>query len=381
MMRADVGAYDVLFLADCRSIRPLRNAVTDSAVAPLYERGRHLDGRVTFTTTNGAAYAYRASTFAAFAPARLLERYSMITPLLHNYECKMLRRCRGAAALTVVVLLLSVSPSLKAQVNAPCSSIMGSWCLRISEKEKQLVHDTEPEWMKPLMWDLGITRNDYYRNMPTLELSNIAAAGSPDILKFQMTIGDTRFHFSDAFLGVAALLGESTQDEYDLTSSISPDGHLLTVNIQKQAGTGGLAPGDLVRFRIDLNVDAGLPDPPFYMFPDFRTVLFDMNGVQVYGIDPAFPPPEEDNAQASVFFSDSTMLGPKPLPDFEVTGLQSQYFNAIQHPRGVMEGVDIFTIGGGPPVIPEPGSAALAVLGLLGLLSLGARKCRAATTA
>jgi hypothetical protein len=225
--------------------------------------------------------------------------------------------------------------------------------------------------MKPLMWDIGITRNDYYRNMPTLEVSNTGVAGSPDIVQFQMTIGDTRFHFNDSFLGVAALIGESTM-EYDLTSVISPDGNLLTVNIHKQGG-GGVAPGDEVRFRIDIDVDAGLLDPPFYMYPDFRTVLFDKNGVQVYGPDPAFPSGAEDNAQVSVKFSDGSTLGPQALPDFQVTGLQDVYFNSLYHPRGAMPGVDFFTVGGQPGIIPEPGSFAITLIGLVVMLSIGKR--------
>jgi hypothetical protein len=309
-----------------------------------------------------------------------MERYTMTTLTFGNFEFKRRNAGRAAVALIAVIVFSAISPLLYAQTNVDCDSVTGSWCLRISEKEKQLVHYDEPEWMKPLMWDIGITRNDYYRNMPTLELSNIAAAGSPDIVQFQMTIGDTRFHFSDAFLGAAAIVGESTMD-FDLTSTISPDGNLLTVNIQKQGGTGGVAPGDLVRFRIDIDVDAGLPSPPFYMYPDFRTVLFDKNGVQVYGADPAFPNGAEDNAKASVKFSDGTTLGPEALPDFTVTGAQNEYFNANYHPRGVMEGVDIFTSGGGPGVIPEPGSAALALLGFLGMLSLGARQPRTTTVA
>jgi hypothetical protein len=45
-----------------------------------------------------------------------------------------------------------------------------------------------------------------------------------------------------------------------------------------------------------------------------------------------------------------------------------------------MEGVDIFTTGGGG-VVPEPGSAALVLLGLVGMLSFGVRQRRTKTLA
>lgn len=300
-----------------------------------------------------------------------MERYTMKTPQRSTANTQ--RQCVRAFLSAAIVVLLSLTPAtLFAQTNADCSSVTGSWCLRISEKEKQLVHFDEPEWMKPLMWDLGITRNDYYRNMPTLELSNIAASGSPAITQFTMTIGDSRFHFGDSFLGVAALMGESTLDQYDLTSSVSPDGNKLTVNITEKGGTGGLAAGDLIRFRVDIDVDPGFTNPPFYQFPDFRTVFFDKNGEQVYGPDPAVPPGGEDNSQIGVLLSDGTILL-ETLPDYTVTGFQNQYFNGTYHPRGVMEGVDIFPSGGGT-VIPEPAGAMLALLGLCGGLSVVRRK-------
>jgi hypothetical protein len=299
----------------------------------------------------------------------------MIASFLHRTEFTDPSVGHRAVWFLATTLLAMFANPASAQTNAPCDTADGNWCLRISEKEKQLVHYNEPEWMKPLMWDIGITRNDYYRNLPTLELSNVADAGEADITQFMLTIGDTRFHFEDDFIGAPAVLGESTMGKYKLISSISPDGNLLTVNIQKEAGTGGLAPGDLVRFRIDIDVDAGLSNPPFYQYPDFRTVLFDKNGVQVYGNDPAFPNGAEDNAQATVKFSDGSTQGPTPLPDFTVTGAQNEYFNATYHPRGVMEGVDIFTIGGGPAVIPEPGSAVLALFGVVGA-TCGMRKRR-----
>jgi hypothetical protein len=259
--------------------------------------------------------------------------------------------------------------------------IGGTWCLRISEKEDQFVFEHDMAMMKPVMWDLGSTRNNYYRNMPTLELSNIGPVGSPEIGQLQLTIGDSRFHFAEDFLGAAAVIADSTPG-FTLTPEVSPNGNLLTIDFTKQGG-GGLDPGDIVRFRIDIDVDdnPALTDPPFYEFPDFRTVLFDMNAgggpsiVQVYGPDPNFPPPAQDNALASVRLSNGTTLGPQPFLDQIIADSSAEFFNANFHPRGVMEMVHIFGLGGGGPntLIPEPGSAMLLLLGLGGMLFGGRR--------
>jgi hypothetical protein len=218
--------------------------------------------------------------------------------------------------------------------------------------------------------------------MPTLELRNIAPAGSPDLTKLTLTIGDTRFHFSDQVFGSfiaqcpcapSANMNDPTPDGLDLTSSVSNGGNLLTVDISKQGG-GGLAPGEVVRFKIDIDVDAGFN---FFQHPDYRTVLFDMNGVQVYGPDPGFPNGAEDNAQATVMFSDGSTRGPAIFIDEIVTGPQGDYYNNIFRPYGVMEPVDIFKITGGGTVIPEPTSGLLALVALLGVTGLSARKRRA----
>ena len=282
-----------------------------------------------------------------------------------NFESNRIN-IRGAAVASALVLSLwsANASTLLAQDD--------SWLLKISEKELQLANPTDPMWMKSNMWDISFERmND--RNMPVLELSNVQAAGSPDIVEFKMTIGDTRFHFADDFLGAGAVLGNTTPG-FNLTPVISDGGNLLTIGITKQGG-GGISPGELVRFKIDIDVDAGLVDPPFFVHPDYRTVLFDMNGIQVYGPDPNFPPPTEDNAQASVRFSDNTTEGPSVFEDATVVGPQAQFFNANFRPYGIMEPVDIFETGGGT-VIPEPSSAILSVLGL-GALWLKARSRRA----
>jgi hypothetical protein len=133
-----------------------------------------------------------------------------------------------------------------------------------------------------------------------------------------------------------------------------------------------------VHFRIDLGLDDGFSGAPFYEFPDFRTVLFDMNGEQHYGPDPAFPPPAEDNARVTVHFSDGAMSGPFPLPDFTVTGPQKDYVNENFHRVFAVDGVDLFAVSGAAGVIPEPGTAGLAIVGLLSGLATGIRRRRSA---
>jgi len=276
---------------------------------------------------------------------------------------------RSAAMSVAVVLILAASRSLYAQTNIECSAIGGNWCLRLSEKEHMLQHSTDPGWTKSLESDFGRMRNNYFRNMPTLELTNTSDTAAKEIVKFEMTIGDTRFHFQDTEFGAAAVLGMYTPG-YDLTSNISSDGNLLIVAIAKPGG-GGLSPGETVHFRIDLGLDDGFSSAPFYEFPDFRTVLFDMNGQQHYGPDPAFPPSAEDNAQVTVHFSDGATSGPTPLADFAVTGPQKDYVNENFHRVFAADGVDLFALSGAATVIPEPGAAGLAIVGLL--CSLAAR--------
>jgi hypothetical protein len=106
-------------------------------------------------------------------------------------------------------------------------------------------------------------------------------------------------------------------------------------------------------------------------FPDFRTVLFDMNAgggnapVDLYGPDPNIPAGGEDNAVASVLFDNGLTGGPSAFSDQTLNGPQSLYYNATYRPYGVMEPVDIFETGGN--VIPEPSSVMLALVALLGL--------------
>jgi hypothetical protein len=282
---------------------------------------------------------------------------------------------RGKAWIALFALLVSFTAStLYAQTNKECSDIGGNWCLRFSEMEDRLVHSTDPKMADMLAVDIGINRNNILRNAPMLELSNRNAAGGADIVKFEMTIGDTRFHFEDGMLGTAALLGINTPDyaDYLLTPTISPDGNKLTVNISK-AGGGGLPATNSLYMQIDLGLDDGFSGKPFYQNPDFRTVLFDMNGVQEYGPDPAIPAGAEDNSQIRIFFSNGAVSGPKALRDYAVTGPQADFKNANFHGLYEDDPVDLFAMSGVAGVIPEPGAAILAIMGVIACSLLGGR--------
>ena len=156
------------------------------------------------------------------------------------------------------------------------------------------------------MWDIGYQRM-MDRNTPYIELLNEATSTSP-ITEFHLTIGDNRFNFGPVEGTDLVMLG-STTPGFNLTASkvngvVNTDGDMgdeLVVNI----GNGGLLPGQLVRFKIKLDVDPAYAAQYAASFgaslPDFRTVLFDMNGLNVY--DGVVHTSSDDNAQAFVVFN------------------------------------------------------------------------------
>jgi len=268
---------------------------------------------------------------------------------------------RAVALLAPACLLLALASPLWAQ---------NTFTLKISEREMQLEHPTDMAWMKFNMWDVTYERM-FDRNTPTLELTNTSATNS--ITQLRLTIGDTRFEFGDNSFPGLIVLGNTTPG-FDLSATL--DGEDLLVNIN-----GGLAPSELVRFRIDLDVKDTFADEYAALFgdshPDFRTVLFDMNGCNVYDNNTGCGSPNTaDNAQATATFSAGAPTGPLFFPDATVTGPQAQFFNNNYRAYGIMEGVDIFEVGGGS-VIPEPTSALLAVVGVLGgMLCMGRSRPR-----
>jgi hypothetical protein len=228
--------------------------------------------------------------------------------------------------------------------------------VKITEKEMILAHPGEMGYKMFAAWDAPYQRIAA-RNMPFVEVMNLSES-TGNLTEFSMTIGDTDFNFSSDYFGDYAIQSNSTPDP--LISSITSNGDLLTLTF----GDGGLAPGEIIRFGIDLDPDAGLED--MFPHPDFRLVLFDMNDMDGNGVS--------DNSVVSAVFTDPnnvsmTATASTVLEDYTVTGPQANYFNQIIRPYSVMEGVDIFSesVFNGGTEIPEPGAASLAALGVLGL--------------
>jgi hypothetical protein len=230
---------------------------------------------------------------------------------LHN-----VRSCHGLAVLAIALSAFICSPA-QAQLN------FGAFTLKITEKEMNLEHPTDMMWQKYLMWDLPFQRmND--RNMPYLELTNDPESTAP-ITELHLTIGDDRFNFTNKNMGVFAKLAKTTS-EFEITSStVDNKGDELVVKI----GDGGLAPGDLLRFKIDLDVDAAYAGQIF-AHPDYRTVLFDMNGLNVYD---GFLQQDssDDNAEATAIFDPASganfSVGPWAIADEPVAGAAADFYN------------------------------------------------------
>jgi hypothetical protein len=270
----------------------------------------------------------------------------------------------AAATLALAALVASTAPAMAAINDA-------SFTLKVSEKEKALSDPTNAELQNFLMWDLGADRVAN-RNMPYFELLNDLTSDAP-ITEFRMSIGDSRFHFDCEMVHSCAMLAKTTPG-IALSSSVADNGNTLVLNF----GNGGLDPGELVRFKIALAVDSG---NNFYKAPDFRTVLFDMNEINVYdGMlhTPSNVDETADNAKVSALFkqgSESTTVGPVPFDDFSVNSVASQYFNDNYRRYGVMEPVESFLIVGfGGSTIPEPGSFLLVAIGAACVSQVRARR-------
>jgi hypothetical protein len=294
-----------------------------------------------------------------------------MTVMTASQLCKLKFR-RSAALLVMAAAMFTL-------VNVTCDPTkaqnLGTWKLEVSEKEMKLEHPTDMMWDKWLMWDTSSQREDE-RNMPYFQLTNEADSTAP-LMQLRLFIGDTRFNFAPVEGTELALLG-SIKTHTITSSTVGNLGDELIVNI----GEGGLAPGEKIRFKINLNVDPSFEGAYTGLFgtsdPDFRTILFDMNGKNVY--DPGMPTnvSSADNATVQVVFD------PSSGPNFESNELAFAdetvpgpvFFNNLVRQYGLMDSVLIFDVEGGTGVIPEPSGFVLAFLAMTGVLALRSRRTR-----
>jgi hypothetical protein len=273
----------------------------------------------------------------------------------HNQSMKSFHAGRRVAA---CLLALAATASLAAPLQA--QMIDASFSVTISEKEMALAEPGDMMMMKYLMWDLSFQRMTA-RSMPYVELRNDDTSDAP-ITELRMTIGDTKFHFNCEFLGECAMLGKSTPD-INITSLTEDNGDTLVVQFPD-----GLDAGDVARFKIDLDVDSQYAGQIFPN-PDFRTVLFDMNGRNVY-LNDADGQSTGDNAKVTAKYDlpemPTLVSQPIPFEDEIIGGAPSLYYNDIYRPYGVMEAVDSFQLLGSASAVPEPSGMVLSAFGLLG---------------
>ncbi len=257
----------------------------------------------------------------------------------------------------VAKLALLILPLALAGIGGSIVQAQNSWTLNISEKELKLENPVDMMWDKWLMWDIGYQRM-MCRNTPYLELLNDPASSSP-ITEFHLTIGDNRFNFGPVEGTDLVMLGSTTPGFSLGSSTVGNLGDELVVSI----GNGGLLPGQLVRFKIKLDVDPTFAAQYAASFgaslPDYRTVLFDMNGVNVY--DGITHSSSADNAQAFVVFDPEGKSNTAVFQDEPVAA--GQYYNNNLRAYSAIDPVLIFQLEGSQEV-PEPTSIGLAMLGL-----------------
>jgi hypothetical protein len=257
----------------------------------------------------------------------------------------------------------------------------GKASFRLSSKETLFTQPHTAEWMMAAMSDTP-SRRRADRNMPWLEIQNDSVEGV-NLTEFHLTIGDERFHFSnDHFENFTVISPTSSFQDTSPQTGDNRDELVVMFN------DGGLAPGQKVRFRIEIGVDAHHTTiRQQWPHPDFRTVLFDINGIDAYGptptasrpsigspgidaygLTPLTAPGEDQTDNSSgygVFRKGQTIVQSTrtTLPDYLLYGPTGNVFN--QHFRSWAGPEEVHIFGADvTAMVPEPGSFLLSALGI-----------------
>lgn len=220
-----------------------------------------------------------------------------------------------------------------------------------------------PDHMKGNMYGLwsGDATQKYEYNMPFIELRN--GAGEPAITAFEMTIGHADYVFSKIFdhksktnswdipaNGQYALLGKSTPG-VGFTTSAPNAGRTLRIEFAEPLG-----PDEVVRFQVDIDRAAGKTSVTRYA--PYTGVFFQANG----GSNTA------NNSVVTLEYAGNVRSGSEAFPNFVIDphslhgAIGVRAYNIMQtpptFPDGGDDGFGVF------PGIPEPSSAAMALVGI-----------------
>lgn len=246
-------------------------------------------------------------------------------------------------ALVVCIAIGSVQQTTAATVN-------------FSSIEVALADPDNKDDIMNALWT-GWMNQVYEYNMPFIELAN-EATDTLSISEFRFSIGDTNYNFGNEFFrkektnasgipvtGDYALLGESTPG-IPFSSSIEDGGDTLVLSF----GNGGLAPGQTVRFQVDINADDPA-DRDLMFFAPYTEVFFN-NGDNA------------DNSLVSLAFVGSDEEASAFIPNFEVPNAVSVTTPRPHSQMQMLDPLPGLQLTGNR--IPEPGSLALLLIAGLG---------------
>ena len=243
---------------------------------------------------------YLTSTAALPVRNESIERYlTMTVSTILRFP---IRTCTtNESLLLATCLAVAVSAICPADVRgAAITGATVNW--RIAAKEEALTHAHDNATMMGAMWDVPAQRRAE-RTMPWIEVANDPTSDA-NVTEFRMTIGDERFNFSNDLFANFTVISPTSDTQNFSTTTEDMDNTLVVM-----FDGNGLAPGQTVRFRIDIGIDAGQTAiMNIWPHPDYRTVLFDMNGIDAYGPTPMtpMPPDESDNSMATVTFRNAS---------------------------------------------------------------------------
>lgn len=262
----------------------------------------------------------------------------------------MMKRNVTMKSLAALAALFAITPVMQAAT------------INFSSLETVLADPEDKNSKMSALWTGWVTQL-YEYNMPFIQLANESDAPYA-IQSYTMTIGDTDYEFSNEFWGKDntnsypfaangeyAITGFSTPD-VDFTTSIADDGDTLVIDF----GPDGLAPGEVVRFQVDIDADDDAPQGTM-MYADYTSVFFEANG----GDDIS------GNSDIELAFIDTDITAQVTLPNPSVDASIAQFFQAPR-PYSQMQMTPQFPA---TPfdVIPEPTTGMLAGLAMAGLVA------------